>query len=82
MFSYLEVIICRILPISLLEDKLFPDFSKFEERISRKALKKVMFALVELVEGRISAEMRQTKGAIMHDGWSDSGAHYIGIMTV
>jgi hypothetical protein len=40
-----------------------------------------MFKLVELVEERIGQSMRKAgKGAIMHDGWSCNGVHYVGLI--
>ena len=82
MYAYIQLIVMRNQPISIVEDKMFRDFSKFNERFSRKTLKEVIFCLVELVEGIISSEMRSTRGSIAYDGWTDSGTHYIGIFAV
>ena len=46
------------LPVSIIEDSLFPDFSKHDEAISIKTLKGVIFKLPELVEKRNAKEMK------------------------
>ena len=33
---------------------------------------------MELVEERISEEVKNTKGAVLFDGWTNNGIHYIG----
>lgn len=40
------------------------------------------FSLVELVEAKISREMKNTNGAVVHDGWTDCEMHYLGIFAV
>ena len=44
-----------------------------------KTLTEVMFQLVELVEERIAAEMNESNGALLFDGWSSGGVHYTGV---
>ena len=68
MYAYIRLVFLRNLRLSIVEDPIYREFSKFDERISRGTLKKVLLTLVELVEGKISQEMRQAKGMIMHDG--------------
>jgi len=69
------------LPIQTVEDPFFRSFSKHnKERISVKTLREVMFHLVELVEKKISDELRSAKtGAIMHDGWTHHSVHFCGV---
>eukprot|EP00171_Calliarthron_tuberculosum_P002904 IDg2904t1 len=82
-YAYLQLVVLRNEPLSIVEDRIYRDFSMYEDqRISRKTPREVMFSLFEIVENRISAEMRVTKGAILHDGWTDSGVHYIGLFAV
>ena len=41
---------------------------------------KVFYNLVEIVEDVIKKEMKEAGyGAIMHDGWTKSSTHYVGI---
>ena len=43
----------------------------------------VVHAMVELVEGHVSEEMKAAgRGALMHDGWTLSGVHYVGCFAV
>ena len=47
---------------------------------SNKLVKEVLFNLVGVVEDTIKEEMKLAGyGAIMHDGWSKFGTHYVGI---
>ena len=43
-------------------------------------IRKVLFNLVHIVESHIAADLQKAKrGAIMHDGWSKFGTHYVAI---
>ena len=43
-------------------------------------LRRIIFNLVPLVEKAISVEMKEAgMGALMHDGWSKFGTHYVGL---
>ena len=43
-------------------------------------IRKVLFNLVHIVESHIAAGLQKAKrGAIMHDGWSKFGTHYVAI---
>ena len=53
---------------------------KHENVFSNKLVKEVLFNLVGVVEDTIKEEMKLAGyGAIMHDGWSKFGTHYVGI---
>lgn len=41
-----------------------------------------MMKLVQIAEGKIRDELKSTKGAIMYDGWTENGVHYVGIYVV
>ena len=79
MCLWLRLTVMKNVPVSAIEDDLYRSFCRYDERFGRSYFKEVMFNLVELVEERISIEMKRTKGAILHDGWSCSGTHYIGL---
>lgn len=57
-------------------------FRKFDNSISRKTFNSTLLKVVEIMERDVSKEMAGTKGAILHDGWSSSGTHYVGVFTV
>ena len=43
-------------------------------------IRKVLFHLVRIVESNISKDLEIAKqGAIMHDGWSKFGTHYVSL---
>ena len=53
---------------------------KHDNKFSQKMLQRIIFNLVPLVEKEISREMKEAgMGAIMHDGWSKFGTHYVGL---
>eukprot|EP00171_Calliarthron_tuberculosum_P003890 IDg3890t1 len=79
MFAYIRIIVLKSLPISYVEDAQVRSFSRFDFKFSMKLTKSVMFKLTELVEKRIAILMAGTKGAIIHDGWTSSGMHYLGV---
>lgn len=82
MFAFVQLVVLRNIPVSAVEDTLYRDFSKFNVSICRKTFKEVLFNLVELVENKITAEMNTTKGAIMYDGWTHGGMHYLGLFAI
>ena len=54
---------------------------KHNHTFSKRMIKKVIFNLVPMVEDLIAEEMSQAGvGAIMHDGWSQFGTHYVAIL--
>ena len=78
-FSYSELIVIRNLLVCTVEDQIVRNFSKYEERFSRKFFQTILHSLVKLVENKIASEMRSTKDAILHDGSTSSGTDYLGI---
>ncbi len=74
-YSYLRLIVMRNLPLSLIEDREFGSVSRYEQPTSRRIFVEVIFALVELVKKRIAHGMPNVSGALMYDGWSDTGTH-------
>lgn len=79
MFKYLRLITLKSFPISTVADSEIRAFSKFDVTFSINYTKSVMLKLTRLVEERIAKMMTQTKGAIVHDGWTSSGIHYYGV---
>jgi hypothetical protein len=65
--------------LSVVENVRFRLFYKRNVELSIKFIKDTMFALVELVEQKIAAEMKVAgHGAIMHDAWTKWNVHYMG----
>ena len=79
MYSYLRMVVLKSLPLSIIEDKEFRTFSKYDISFSRKAVKSVIFKLYEIVEHKIKKEIASTKGAIMYDAWTKNQTHFIGV---
>lgn len=78
----LQLVILRNAPIAIIEDKMYRTFSKFNVKFSRKMVNEVLLCFVELVEKSITGEMKKTKVAVMHDGWTYAGIHYAGLFAV
>ena len=54
---------------------------KHNHSFSKKMIKKIIFNLVPMVEDLIAGEMSEAGvGAIMHDGWSQFGTHYVALL--
>jgi hypothetical protein len=76
---YLAMIAFNNLPVSIVGDTLYQNFSKYDFTISVKTIKGTIFKAVELVEQLIGKEMAAAgQGLILHDGWSCGSVHYIG----
>lgn len=82
MFAFMKLIVKRNTAISAVEDVFYRNLSGFEHDFARATFKELMFTLVELIEDRITAEMKSTKGAIMYDGWTHGGMHYLGLFAI
>ena len=43
-------------------------------------MKETIYNMVEIIEGRISAEMKDaTRGSILYDGWTKNGVNFVAI---
>ena len=80
MYSYIRYVVLRSQPISSVEDPGVRSFCKHDVEFSRKVFKETLFKLVELVEKAIRREMEETRGALLHDGWSYNSTHFVGIL--
>lgn len=81
MCTYLQLMTLRNEPLSIVEDKLYWDFSKFYDKICHKALKEVLFFQGKLFKQRIYNEIKNKKGHIVYGGWTDFCVHYIVVLT-
>eukprot|EP00171_Calliarthron_tuberculosum_P023317 IDg23317t1 len=77
--AYVRWIVMRNRPLREIQDTEFRRISRHTVHISKETLEDVLFKLVELVEKRIAHEMNGTRGALLYDGWSSNGTHYIGV---
>ena len=80
-YMWIELVVKRNLPLSAVEDQLFRKCVKHNSKlVSAKRIKKILFAMVELVEKAVGKELRDAGcGALMHDAWTKVDVHYIGI---
>lgn len=78
--AYLDLIVGKSLPLSLVESAQFRAVSRYEHNVGVPKMTEVIFKLVELVEKEVGAEMRKTKGAILYDGWSANSMHFTGVI--
>ena len=79
MHDYIELIVLKNQPLNIVEDKIFRNFSKHDVAISRTKLFELILKLVECVEDQIAEEIKKTKGAIIYDGWTHHGMHFVGM---
>eukprot|EP00171_Calliarthron_tuberculosum_P001491 IDg1491t1 len=82
MHAYLRLVTLNNYPMSHVQNEELRAFSKFDEQIGKNEFKNTMLYLVELVEKSIKYEMQSTRGAVMYDGWTEGGVHYLGIYAV
>lgn len=82
MFGCLDMIIGMPLPLSYVEREEVRRFSVHEDQFSRTLVREVIFKLTEEVEKKIKLDMRDTKGAVMHDGWNSIGRKYLGVIAL
>eukprot|EP00171_Calliarthron_tuberculosum_P001364 IDg1364t1 len=78
--AYIRLVVLKSLPMSIAEDPEFRRFSRHDSTVTRKTLIAVIYNLVELVEKRIAFEMKDTVGAVLHDGWSCNDTHFVGVI--
>lgn len=79
-YRYARFIVLQSLPISIVLCQELRDVFRFGPHICRQKLTEILFSLCELVEKRIAEKIKGTSGALMYDGWSDTGIHYVGYM--
>ena len=82
MFLCLNLIVSQNLPVSIVEEPEFRAQAKYAVKFSRSTVRGVLLKLVEIVEEKIRLELKNTRGAIMYDGWTYNGTHYLGIIAI
>jgi hypothetical protein len=80
--TWVNLIVDKNVIPSLCEDRDYHQELKHDAPVSCKAVKGVIHALVELVEGVIAKQMENKIGSILHDGWTKRGVHYVAIYAV
>lgn len=78
--SYVHWIILENCPFTIISSPVYRRFNQFQSEVSAATVQDTIIKLVELVEKRIEREMKDTKGALLFDGWSKRGVHYVAIM--
>jgi hypothetical protein len=75
-YNWIKLIVMKSLPLGIVEDPLYRQFSSSSVHVSTNTIKETIFALVELVEQKIALELHQARcGAIMHDAWIKMSVH-------
>lgn len=80
MFAYLRLIALKGLPVSIVEEAEFRSESRYCQEICQKTMTRVILKQVELVEHLMSSGMRDTRCAIICDGWSANNMHFTAII--
>ena len=86
---WIKLVVSKNVPISSISDKewrsLFQPLCACDScprtpKIGKDTLKKVIFKMVEMIEEKIKEEMLAAGiGALLSDGWTKHGTHYLGI---
>lgn len=80
MFSYINVIVNKNLPIHFVQDPVIRQIHKFDVHICRYTLNRVIIELVKLVESKIEKEINENRGSVLFDAWSAADIHYVAVM--
>ena len=78
--SYVSYIVLENCPFSIVTSKTYRRFNKYQCAVTVETIQETLLKLVELVELRIAKEMENTKGALLFDGWSKRGVHYVALI--
>ena len=82
--DWIELIVEESLPLTVIQKKSFRNFYGGVDWLvfSKEKLKETLYNMVEIVEGQISAEMKDTtRGSILHDGWMKNVVHFVAIFS-
>ena len=80
LFSWIRFIVTTNSPVAICENEEYREFSKCNHNFGHERVNDVILELTKIVEQKIAKEIKSTQcGAIMHDGWTLSGNHYIGL---
>ena len=79
-YHYTRLIVLRRYPISCVIDPELRAISKFTSVVDKNTMRGVLMSLVQLVEERITAALNGKKGALLFDGWTENGTHYVAMI--
>lgn len=79
-FHFIRLIVMSRYPLSCVKDPELRAISRFACVVDTKTIRSVIVALVMLVEDRIKATLRGKKGALLFDGWTENGSHYVAMI--
>jgi len=77
MFSWIELMVMKNLPLSLVDDELFRRASCYDS-VSSNSLKKYMELLCRKIESEMCSRL-PTKFGIIFDGWCEGNDHYVAL---
>ena len=79
-YDWIKMIVRQNLPLSVVENDEYRIVFKHKKKYSRKLIKRILFHLVTMVEDNIKKDLKEANyGALMHDGWSKYGTHYVAL---
>lgn len=79
-YHYIRLIVLRRYPISCVIDPELRAISKFTSVLDTKTIRAVLISLVLLVEDRMKEALEGKKGALLFDGWTENGTHYVAML--
>ncbi len=77
---YIQLIVLKKFSLHSVHDAEVRKFSRFDVSLAKRTVAQVILTLVELVEQRVAEEMKSTAGAVLFDGWSCNGTHYVAVL--
>lgn len=80
--EYIRLIVLRCAPFEIVEDNNYRLFACVKTVTTAEIVKETILKLVELVKKRIANELPGTVGAVMFDGWSKFGKHYVAMIAL
>ena len=78
--SWVRLIILESCPFSIVTSTEYRRFNRFLTAVSVETVQITIIKMVELVEKRIQKAIEKTIGAVLFDGWSKRGVHYVAMV--
>lgn len=78
-FDWLRMIVMKNWPVTCVEDTDYRAVFKHTHRFSYKRICMVLFLLGEIVEEKITEQLKNAHAVCMYDGVTRSGTHYVAV---
>ena len=79
-YHYIRLIVLRGYPLTCVVDPELRALSKFTSKLDTKTIRGVLMSMVQLVEDRIKEALDGKKGALLFDGWTENGTHFVAMI--